>query len=148
MGMKEEPLTWFARQKWLFKVVELQSYLPSRKELGDCNTSIINEESILSYVKRITDQVSKILRKNDVRIIFKPYSTTRNSFGFSERLLSSNDKCCVRGNVRLIGQISGLVTTQISEHIRTSKNNTHRSAIAEHLGTTRHLIKFEKARAS
>ncbi|KAL1110151.1 hypothetical protein AAG570_008228 [Ranatra chinensis] len=45
-----------------------------------------------------------------------------------------------------IGQTGRLVSTRIQEHIRATKNNDMKSAVAEHSMETGHLIDFEKMR--
>lgn len=101
----------------------------------------------LPYIKNVTDRISKILRKHDIRTSFNAHRK------LSECLPSVKDSLplqtkgiykipCTCGKV-YIGETRRTIKTRISEHERDTRlKHITQSALAEHKHDTGHNIKF------
>jgi len=107
--------------------------------------------AFLPYIQGVTDRIGRILRKQDIKTIFKPPQS------ISEFLPSPKDQVqallskgvykvpCSCGSV-YIGETGRSVKTRISEHSRCVRlRSFSSSAIAEHHQNTGHKILFEES---
>jgi hypothetical protein len=106
----------------------------------------------LPYIQGTTDHISKILTKKNIKTIFKPFKTLKQSFR------STKDKFdpmlgpriyqipCSYGK-SYIGQTSRSFKSHLKEHIAdTTHNHISKSVIVEHSFKSKHLICFDKTR--
>lgn len=103
----------------------------------------------MPYVQGTTDKISKILRRHQIKTIFKPH---RKLHSFM-RPIKSQIPLHSSGVYKIpcscesvyVGQTGRLVSTRLKEHMRHTKNqHTEKSALADHSVNTKHLINFEE----
>jgi hypothetical protein len=104
----------------------------------------------LPYIQGITDHISKILAKKNIKTIFKPFKTLKQSFRFAK---DKSDPMigprvyqipCTSGK-SYIGQTGRSFKARLKEHITvTTHNHISKSTIVEHSFNSKHLIHFEE----
>ena len=104
--------------------------------------------AVLPYIKGLTDPLTRLLRKYDVKVFNKPVKTLQQDFP------SLKDRKKIETNVvykigckacswSYIGETGMCFETRKNEHIRNVKQNTAASNIAKHSWTNDHVINFE-----
>ncbi|KAL1130331.1 hypothetical protein AAG570_013269 [Ranatra chinensis] len=105
--------------------------------------------AFLPYVKGTTDRIKRVLMKHNIKTTFNTATTTRSLLGSVKDPLPMKTsgvyeipRCC---GETYIGQTGRLISTRIQEHIRATKNNDMKSAVAEHSMETGHLIDWNQS---
>lgn len=125
---------------------------PRRAHSQDALNAETVSTAILPYIRNVTDRIGKLLKKHNIRTIYKP---TKN---LKQLLKSPKDKQdplttggvykipCSCGQV-YIGTTMRSVNTRIKEHNRHCRlGQTEKSAVAEHALQSGHDIQFGETR--
>ena len=115
------------------------------------DTPVVNGKAFLPYVKNVTDRIGKILKKHNVKPIYKPTKTIQQSLRSAK---DPRDPLSTPGVYRIpctcgsvyVGTTKRSVKTRITEHKRNCRyGHTEKSAVAEHtLSQDNHRIMFEE----
>ncbi|KAK9890114.1 hypothetical protein WA026_008924 [Henosepilachna vigintioctopunctata] len=120
---------------------------PARKEIEERSTI---SQAYLPYIPRVTDRIGRILRRHDVRTIFKPTQKIHQIIG---SVKDKRDPLSAAGVYRIpcscgkvyIGTTKRSMGTRLKEHKASCRlGQTEKSAVAEHaLSEGDHEINFE-----
>jgi len=106
----------------------------------------------LSYIQGITDHISNILAKQNIRTYLKLYKTLKQMFKtVKDRLDPMHSQGfyqipCSFGK-SYIGKMGQSIQTRLKEHMAdTHHNRISKSAIAEHSFNSKHLTCFDQSR--
>jgi len=106
----------------------------------------------LPYIQGTTDHISKILAKKNIKTIFKPFKTLKQSFRYAK---DKSDPVFVPWVWRIpfscgksyIGQTNRSFKSHLKENIaNTIHNILSKSVIIEHSFKSKHLICFDKTK--
>ena len=104
--------------------------------------------AVLPYIKDLTEPLTRLLRKYDIKVFNKPVKTLQQDFP------SLKDRPKIETNVvykigckdcssSYIGKTGRCFETRKNEHIRNVKQNTAAPNIAKHSWANDHVINFE-----
>jgi len=105
----------------------------------------------LPYVKGTTDKIERILRKHELKTVFKPMNKLQTLLRPVKDIIplatpGVYEIPCSCGAV-YVGETKRLISTRLQEHIRHTKNeDCEKSAVAEHSQETKHGILFDKTK--
>jgi hypothetical protein len=106
----------------------------------------------LPYIQGITDHISKLLAKKNIKTLFKPYKTLKQLFRIAK---DKYDPMLGQGVYQIpyscgksyIGQTGRSFKAHLKEHIvDTHHNHISKSVIVEHSHNSKHLICFDKTK--
>ena len=123
----------------------------NRNNSKDTEEIISQKKAFLPYMKGTTDKIGNILRKFDVKAIFKPQNQVRHLLGNAKdrtplQIEGVYEIPCGTCDKKYIGETGRTVKTRLEEHKRAIRlGYSSKSAVAEHEATG-HAIDFEKSK--
>jgi hypothetical protein len=162
-------------RKHVFKVLRdngypfkfIQSYDIMRKRLltnntnGNLHTTDVNNSRanpadcavlsfvVLPYVKGVTEKISRVLRRENIKVCYKPTSTLSHQFPKpKDKLLPEQTSgviykiCCCDCDFAYYGQTDRALKTRLKEHERAVSHFDQYSKIAKHAEQFDHRIDF------
>ena len=106
----------------------------------------------LPYIKGVTEPLTRVLKKHDVTVVNKPFTTLQQQFPapkFRPSMESQTNVVykipCTNCSWCYIGETGRAFNTRIKEHLRNTKTAAKGSRIANHAWSNNHAIDFENA---
>ena len=106
----------------------------------------------LPYSKGVTDPLTRILKKHDVTVVNKPFTTLQQQFPVPKFRPSMESQTnfvykipCTSCSWCYIGETGRAFNTRKKEHLRNTKTTAKGSRIANHAWSNNHAIDFENA---
>ena len=106
----------------------------------------------LAYIKGVTEPLSRVLKKHDVTVVNKPFTTLQQQFPapkFRPWMESQTNVVykipCTNCSWCCIGETGRAFNTLKKEHLRNTKTAAKGSRIANHAWSNNHAIDFENA---
>ena len=106
----------------------------------------------LPYISGLTEPLTRLLRKNDIRVVSKPAKTLQHEFPSPKFRQPLDLQCNVVYKIpcsdccwSYVGETGRCLRTRRKEHQRNLKNYTSGSNIANHAWENNHAIDFEGA---
>ena len=106
----------------------------------------------LPYISGLTEPLTRLLRKNDIRVVSKPAKTLQQEFPSPKFRQPLDLQCNVVYKIpcsdccwSYVGETGRCFKTRRKEHQRNLKNYTSGSNIANHAWENNHAIDFEGA---
>ena len=106
----------------------------------------------LPYIKGLTEPLTRVLKKYDVTVVNKPFTTLQQQFPvpkFRPSMESLTDVVykipCTNCTWCCIGETSRAFKTRKKEHLRNTKTAAKGSRIANHAWSNNHAIDFDNA---
>lgn len=106
----------------------------------------------LPYISGLTEPLTRLLRKNDIRVVNKPLKTLQQEFPSPKFRQPSDFQCNVVYKIpckdcpwNYIGETGRCFQTRKKEHQRNLKNYSNGSNVANHAWQNNHSIDFDNA---
>ena len=101
----------------------------------------------LPYIKGVTEPLTRILKKHDVTVVNKPFTTLQEQFPAPKFRSSMESQTNVVHKFWwcYIGETGRAFNTQKKEYLRNTKTAAKGSRIANHAWSNNHVIDFENA---
>ena len=106
----------------------------------------------LPYISGLTEPLTRLLRKNEIRVVNKPFKTLQQEFPSPKFRQPSDLQCNVVYNIpckdcpwNYIGETGRCFQTRKKEHQRNLKNCTKGSNVANQAWQNNHSIDFQNA---
>ena len=106
----------------------------------------------LPYISGLTEPLTRLLRKNDIRVVNKPLKTLQQEFPSPKFRQPSDLQCnvvykipCKDCSWNYIGETGRCFQTRKKEHKRNLKNLSSGSNVANHAWKNNHCIDFDNA---
>ena len=106
----------------------------------------------LPYISGLTEPLTRLLRKNDIRVVNKPLKTLQQEFPSPKFRQPSDLQCnvvykipCKDCSWNYIGETGRCFQTRKKEHKRNLKNFSSGSNVANHAWKNNHCIDFDNA---
>ena len=104
------------------------------------------------YISGLTEPLTRLLRKNDIRVVNKPLKTLQQEFPSPKFRQPSDLQCnvvykipCKDCSWNYIGETGRCFQTRKKEHKRNLKNFSSGSNVANHAWKNNHCIDFDNA---
>lgn len=116
-------------------------------------TPVQNSVAFMPYLEGVTDRIGKLLKRHDIKTIFKPPAKIRQLLRTVKDTIPLQTPGvyaipCSCGSC-YIGQTKRSISVRMQEHIKAMRNNDpHSSAIAEHVmdPTEVHWVRFDQVK--
>ena len=134
----------------------LQQMFPWRNSL-ECFSRWLNQPSHASLlllslnIKGVTEPLTRILKKHDVTVVNKPFTTLQQQFPVPKFRPSMESQTnvykipCTNCSWCYIGETGIAFNTRKKEHLRNTKTAAKGSRIANHAWSNNHAIDFKNA---
>ena len=106
----------------------------------------------LPYIKGLTEPLTRVLKKHDVTVVNKPFTTLQQQFPVPKFRPSMESQTDVVYKIPgtncswcYIGETSRAFNTRKKEHLRNTKTAAKGSRIANHAWSNNHAIDFDNA---
>ena len=106
----------------------------------------------LPYIKGVTEPLTRILKKHDVTVVNKPFTTLQQQFPapkFRSSMESQTNVVykipCTNCSWCYIGETGRAFNTRKKEYLRNTKTAAKGSRFANHAWSNNHVIDFENA---
>ena len=106
----------------------------------------------LPYIKGVTEPLTRVLKKHDVTVVNKPFTTLQQQFPapkFPPSMESQTNVVykipCTNCSWRYIGETGRAFNTRKKEHLRNTKIAAKGSKIANYAWSNNHAIDFDNA---
>ena len=150
-------------RKHIFKVLRdngypskfIKSYDKKRKQRLSINTNADYSPSnfvVLPYIKGVTEKIYRAIKKENVKVCYKPTSTLSQQFTKPKDKLPSEQTngvvykiCCDDCDFVYYGQTDRALITRIKEHKRSVSHSDQYSKIAKHAEQYDHRFDFDNA---
>ena len=117
-------------------------------------TKNITEErpiTIIPYVKGTTDKIGRLLRKHNIKTVYKPHQTIRSYLKNPKDKIKFENQgvyCipCGTCNQKYVGQTNRRISARLEEHKLGIRNKQTTSALFIHQHETGHTIDFENSK--
>ena len=132
------------------------SFFPMMQKLSSTYLFQICESRMsfasLPYIKGVTEPLTRILKKHDVTVVNKPFTTLQQQFPVPKFRPSMESQTnvvykipCTNCSWCYIGETGRAFNTRKKEHLRNTKTAAKGSRIANHAWSNNHAIDFENA---